>query len=188
VILIVCEGKVTEAEYLEGFRRHHAISLVRVEMHNGAGVPKSVVQAAVGKKRASIERAARERDENVAYDQVWCVVDTDSHPKMHEAVQQAKDNGIELVVSNPCVELWLLLHFTDQSAFIDRKPLKRALKRFVKDYDKHVEFQAFEPGYMMAVSRAKTLERRNNSAGTVRGNPSTELWRLTEEMKKYARK
>jgi hypothetical protein len=49
-------------------------------------------------------------------DEVWCVFDVDEHPKLAEARDQANANGIQLAVSNPCFELWLLLHFQEHRA------------------------------------------------------------------------
>ena len=51
----------------------------------------------------------------------WCVIDVDQHANLVPAVEKAIANGISVAVSNPCVELWFILHFQDQTAEIDRK-------------------------------------------------------------------
>ena len=44
----------------------------------------------------------------------------------------AKDNRIEVVLSNPCIELWFILHFRDQKARIERRQAKSDAKEFLK--------------------------------------------------------
>ena len=73
VILILTEGAVTEKQYLDGFAASLHNVRVKVEVVGGVGVPKTIVQTAKERKRAAQKRARREQDENLAYDQVWCV-------------------------------------------------------------------------------------------------------------------
>ena len=56
-ILVVCEGEVTEPEYIEGFRRWCRNPLVEVIVAPEHGVPTTLVGAAVAHKSRS-ERAA----------------------------------------------------------------------------------------------------------------------------------
>lgn len=49
-------------------------------------------------------------------DEKWLVVDVDKFEKqLREVGQHCIDAGIQLAVSNPCFEYWLLLHFLDPS-------------------------------------------------------------------------
>ena len=44
--------------------------------------------------------------------EVWCVFDRDRHPSYQEAFELASRNRrIRLCWSNPCIELWFLMHF-----------------------------------------------------------------------------
>jgi len=112
-VLIVCEGDVTEPEYFLGFRSACRNTRVKIRIADTHGVPMTLVETAKGYKSEAEEEAAREKDDNLAYDSVWCVFDIDEHPHVPEARQMARDSGIYLAVSNPCFELWLLLHFRD---------------------------------------------------------------------------
>ena len=105
VILVVTEGAVTEPEYLRGLARASRNPRVRIVVIEGAGVPRTIVETAVERKDAAEIRAKREGDQNLIYDEVWCVFDVDQHPRIPEAMQMARDNGIELAISNPCIEL-----------------------------------------------------------------------------------
>src|SRR5271156_3507691 len=115
-ILIICEGEVTEPKYFNDLR-HLTRSLIELSIEPG-GTPKTLVERAVDLKKAAARDAKRGKDENLKFDVVWCVFDVDEHPYLAEAQQQARVNGIKVAVSNPCFELWALLHFQEQHAYI----------------------------------------------------------------------
>jgi len=181
--LVLSEGSVTEPEYLDGFVQFAKNSRVDVEVVGGVGMPKTIVESAKVRKRQSEKRAIRERDDNLRYDQVWCVFDIDDHPNVPDAKQMARDNGIQLAISNPCIEIWLWLHFADQPGMRHRHDLQKMMMRHMPGYDKHVVFRDLEDGYFDAVRRASRLEEdaeRDNDDGR---NPLTGFWRLTETIR-----
>ena len=92
----------------------------------------------------------------------------------------ARDNAIDLAVSNPCFELWLLLHFRESPGMQDRAKIKTMLTQHVPEYDKHVEFTAYSAGYEQAVTRAKRVDELAESAGEPGRNPTTGVYKLTE--------
>jgi hypothetical protein len=110
-ILILCEGKVTEPSYFRDFQHQEKNRLVDVVIDDEGGVPKTLVERAVARRKEAEREARLQKDKYLRYDEVWCVFDIDSHPNLPDARQQARANGIELAISNPCFELWLLLHF-----------------------------------------------------------------------------
>jgi RloB-like protein len=158
-ILIVCEGAVTEAGYFKALRAAFRNPLVAVEIDDEGGVPKTLVERAVARKRAADRDAKSRRDEFLSYDEVWCVFDVDAHPHLPDARQQARDNGIFLAISNPCFELWALLHFQDHTAHIEREDASRRLKRHLPRYEKALPFARLHPTYNEAVQRARELDR-----------------------------
>ena len=85
--LIVCEGTQTEPEYFREMRILER-SLIDLELSPGV-VPKTLVERAVGMKKAAATKARSQKDENLTYDYVWCVFDVDEHPFVPEAKQQA---------------------------------------------------------------------------------------------------
>lgn len=187
-ILVLCEGQVTEFEYFDALRREEQNQLVEVEIDFKGGAPKTLVERAALRKRNSEEEARHAHDENLKYDEVWCVFDVDEHPKLPDARQQARDNGIKLAISNPCFELWLLLHFREQNAHIGRKALASLLRKYIRNYHKHVPFEALRDGYAEALKRAQQLDKRQREIGDEGGNPSTNVHRLTELIREYGRK
>ena len=74
-ILVVCEGVVTEPQYLNGLARHFRNQLVDVKIIPGGAVPLTLVKSARDLKKEADGAAKRERDVNLKYDDVWCVFD-----------------------------------------------------------------------------------------------------------------
>jgi hypothetical protein len=138
------------------------------------------VEIAKQYREAAAAEAARERDDNLAFDSVWCVFDIDVHPHVGEAKEMARDNGIDLAVSNPCFELWLLLHFRDNPGMQDRGKLGKMLTEFVPEYDKHVDYATYAAGYAQAVARSARMDQAAENDGESGRNPTTGVYRLTE--------
>lgn len=178
-ILIVCEGSVTEPEYFDGFWRCCHNPRVKVHVPKDHGVPKTLVGIAKDLKNEALALAQEQGDDNLAFDAVWCVHDVDDHPHLHEAREMADANGIELAISNPSFELWLLLHFRDSPGMQHRDALGTMLKQFDPDYDKHVTYAKYLAGYEDAVERARRLDQTAEDRNEAGGNPSTGVYKLT---------
>ena len=179
-VLIVSEGENTEPEYFRGFAKAFRNSRVTVEIAPEHGVPKTVVEVARDYKKEAAEEAAREKDDNLAYDSVWCVFDIDEHPRVGEAKEMARDNGIDLAVSNPCFELRLLLHFQEHPGMQDRAKMGKMLTKHVPKYDKHVDYATYAVGYQQAATRAKRMDESAAKDGDSGRNPTTGVYKLTE--------
>ncbi len=180
-ILIVCEGTVTEPGYFEELRRLYR-RVVDVKISPG-GVPKTLVERAAAFKKACEREATVKKDDNLRYDEVWCVFDVDDHPKIADARQQARDNGINLAISNPCFELWVLLHFQDQRAHISRQKLRAACKTHLPGYEKELPTELLNQRYDQATTRARDLDVWQQEQGRECGNPSTGVYKLTEAIR-----
>lgn len=180
LILVVCEGEITEPQYLDGFLRACRNPRVRIRIAGEHGVPKTLVETAKRYKREAELEAKRKRDDNLSYDAVWCVFDVDVHPGVPDAVQMARDNGIDLAISNPCFELWLLLHFRDSPGMQSPHRVQRMLKVHVPDYNKNVEFSTYSDGYKSAATRAERMDGAAESDGEPGRNPTTSVYKLTD--------
>lgn len=185
-ILIVCEGEETEPSYFRAFQHEVRNPCVHVEIADETGVPRTVVEAAQRLKDDADGEATRQRDDNLRYDEVWGVFDIDDHPKINEAQDIARAHGIHLAISNPCFELWALLHFQDQRAHIARDKARRALKRYLPHYDKVLDFEVAHRGYPDAVRRAQELDGQAEQLNEHGRNPSTGVHRLTESIRRDA--
>lgn len=118
--LLFTEGARTEVDYFEDLKRRYKDRAIIV-VDRFHGTPEQLVERARKKRRSARTRAsgpaqlASEQSE-----EVWCVFDVDEH-RWKEAAGQAQKLGFGVAISNPCFELWLLLHFRPQSAHVERR-------------------------------------------------------------------
>jgi hypothetical protein len=182
-ILIVCEGSSTERGYFQSFQHAVRNPRVHVEVAREHGVPMTVVEDAARLKEEAEDAARRERDENLRWDEVWCVFDVDEHPRLNEARQRAKASALLLAVSNPCFELWAVLHFQEQRAHLARDKARATLQRHMLGYDKALDFEKMHPGYSDAVRRARALDGEAEKHGAPGRNPTTGVHGLTESIR-----
>jgi hypothetical protein len=163
-VLVVVGADRTETDYLKGLRGHVNAPSVTMRVVAKPGSPDQLVQHA----RDSFDREL--------FDEVWCVTDVDSFEreggKVTAALALAGKAGIKMAVSDPCFEVWLLLHHEDCSAHCANcGEVERKLRKRLPDYDKaRLRFRDYAGGLDRAVERARALERS--------GNPSTGVWRL----------
>lgn len=181
-VLVLCEGEVTEPKYLKALRHEYRSQLVDVEVVPDCGVPKTLVESAVARKKDAERQARRWGDPYLKYDEVWCVFDVDAHPNLAEAKQQARDNGLYVALSNPCFEVWILLHFRDQRAHQERGRIQEACREYLPGYAKEVPYDRVREHYAAAVQRADALLEWQRQQGRPEGNPTTLVHRLTERI------
>lgn len=186
-LLIFSEGKNTEPQYLKGFAMAHGNSLVRIEIVAPAGVPVTIVNSASEAKL----RAARSKDSFSKYDQVWAVFDRDEHENVDQAMSIAKSRGINVAFSNPCFEVWLLLHHSDYDADEHRKQTQKRYQTIDKEYahdgSKSIDINALMNGYEEACQRAKRMRTRRKEQRAPTGAPYTDVDVLTELIKENGR-
>lgn len=184
IIRVLTEGTVTEPSYLAQLQRRNRDIHLRVQ---GLGMgPLSLVQQARDEKRAN-DRSTRRRGSR-DFDEIWCVFDVDEHHNLSQAINEAHQSGIGVVVSNPCFELWLVLHNQDQTAHIDRHEVQRLARDLgVVNHRKGLEtaqIDALMDRYADARRRAQLLEQRHvNNGSNPNENPSSTVWRLTDKLR-----
>lgn len=160
---VFCEGE-TEIAYVKFLR-----SLYRVPIQV---IPKK------GKSNISEDYIERSKNEYVrtGQDKVFLMYDLDVEG-MLEHLQ--KIPNAELLVSNPCVELWFLLHYQDQKSEISSDKCIKKLQKVSKEYKKGTlseeEKDVLAKNKELAIERAKALEVLNN--------PSTTIYRLLDLLK-----
>lgn len=177
--LLYCEGDVTEPKYFNDLRRHFRNPLIEIEIGEGKrNDPKGLVELAKKRREEARRNARRQRDDSLLYDEVWCIFDVDEHANLTNAIQQARAISISLAVSNPCFELWILLHFKEQWAPITGEKSLSAVRRHLKDYEKHVDFEKLKGKGEVAMARAKQMEARARANNKEFSNPTTGVWHL----------
>jgi hypothetical protein len=165
-VLIVCGGVRTEPDYFDGLKQVRRNPAVRVKVLAKGVDPEQLIL-----------HAAKVGGE---FDEVWCVVDTDEFD-IDRAFGVADALGVSLAVSNPCFELWLLLHFDDcRTAARSYRELRPMLIKQVPGYDKsRLDFAQYDAGVAAATTRAERLDPTGRDHGR---NPSTGVWKLVRQV------
>ena len=75
------------------------------------------------------------------FDEKWIVIDKDSFSKadFKGTIESARALNINVAYANEAYELWILLHYEEQKAHINRFQLNKKLKTLI-DYEKDNEF------------------------------------------------
>lgn len=181
-IVVFTEGARTEVSYLEYWARLNRRN-VNVDISNQHGVPWSLVNWASRRLREE-RRDGRRNDGKTEY---WCVFDVNSHPKIPDSIQMAKANGINVAVSNPCIELWFMLHFQDQTAHIGRRDAQSRSQQLLAWHKKALPDEVLgriAASYEEAKKRARLLDDKHKGDGRPpRSNPSSDVWRLVDRIR-----
>lgn len=182
-VLVVCEGSKTEPIYIEGISSLSKEAVYQLQIIPMGASPKTLVEEAVRVKKDAEKLARRDGDPNLLFESVWVVFDVDEHPNLKEAQVQARGNNIEMAISNPCFELWLLLHFRDQAAYIERDVALKQLTKEMPGYKKSaLSIDRILGRYAAARARAEKLKVKHENDGTAfpHDNPSSGIWELVE--------
>jgi len=187
-LLIVCEGRETERNYLDGLKREDSVSkLFTIRIVPGRGGSRTqIVNHAIDRKRTQQDTP----------DRVICVLDTESlqspqaRDDLAEARNKAKANNIDLYLSNPAFEVWLLAHFSrtgrpfnDCNAVIvelDKKWTANLGQPYDKsDRDVH---RRLAPRTQQAIKNAKAVAEQDHGDENdiADRNSSTEVYELVE--------
>jgi hypothetical protein len=186
-ILIFTDGQKTEPIYLTHWSRVYR-EHVLVTIDDFHGTPLALVRTAAARRDADLREARRGHGD--AYSDYWCVFDIDEHPHVREALELATSNGIHVAVSNPCIELWFLLHFQDQHAAIHRHDAQRRSTEYLNcgKTPTSAALASLASQYEDARRRAQALDRKHDLDGSpARSNPSSEAWRLVEGIRQPGR-
>lgn len=183
-ILVFTEGERTEVQYLTHWWRRHRES-VRVTIDPFHGGPLQLVRHAVARQKADKidERKGRGR----APSEIWCMFDIDEHPHLPDSLQLARDHGIRTAVSNPCFEVWYLLHFQDRAAWIDRHSAQADAGGYVSRAKSLTpdDLNLLVQRYEVARGRAQHLARRHEANGNPAGdNPSSTVCELVDSIRR----
>lgn len=178
--LIYCEGERTEVQYFKGLRADLRTLPVSICLGGEHGEPQSLVRAAIEHKKRAPQSP---HDRRTAYDEVWCVIDVEAprpHAGLDEALELARQHEVEVALTNPCFELWVMLHFRDVTSYSTSDQAQRALEKLnacgYAAHRKHVEYEALRDGFAQARDRAEALRLRAPKGH--RQNPWTDVDRL----------
>ena len=96
--MVICEDTKSGKRYLEDACLHFRVTVLVEIAHCGKTDPLSIVKEAMSRQGK--------------FDRIFCSIDRDTHQNFDEALNEAKSSKkIDILVSYPCFEFWLLLHF-----------------------------------------------------------------------------
>lgn len=152
---VFCEGK-TEAAYVDLLRRSFRVPVEIIVKVSDSNI-----------SQPYIDRCKRERF-TTAEDTTFLMFDLDV-PGMLEHLRKIKD--AVLLLSNPCIEYWFVLHYKDTNKELSSAECLALLGSIDKDYVKG----AFSPAMKRALidsveeaaKRAKSKEAYNNPSSTI---------------------
>lgn len=115
--IVATEDTYAPAQYFYALQERWLIDRSRVRVivlatDDGRGSPTHLLER-LDKYRDRIDR-------KLAEDEFWAVFDVDHHrsKELSDITTKASQKGYRLAGSNPCFELWLLLHETDDTSCI----------------------------------------------------------------------
>jgi len=124
-------------------------------------------------------------------DEGWIVIDRDEHPHFHDAVARCEQAGVKVARSNPCFEVWLILHEEEYHRPDDRHAVQRHYATLRSDYDmrggKTPDCFDIIRRIEVAEQRADVLLHRREQEGKPFGRPSTTVGWLTQAIRAAAK-
>ena len=187
-VLIVTEGEKTEPLYLSAVRDYFGLNQANIVIDpKSDSSPTSVVKHA---------KALINENKTDPYSHVYCVIDRDRHADFDKALNQVagfknKDTKLHTIVSTPCFEYWILLHFIYTAKSFGtsgdspcQELIDNELKQYIPNYEKgntSILIELVKNQLDTALANAKRSFDEALRRGTE--NPKTEMHLLIEYLK-----
>jgi hypothetical protein len=175
LVLIATEGERTEPLYFNGLRSLAATDTQVIHIlgsRSSSSSPKAVLKRL---REESKKKGATEEDI------CWMVVDRNSwlDEQLEEATRECRKSGYGIALSNPCFELWLVLHLQEEKTPLTCGLCASELERQLGAYQKNdYAVEELLPGLQEAVARAQRID--TDRGASVPGPPVTRVYRLVE--------
>jgi RloB-like protein len=178
LFIVACDDTYAPKQYFDLFR------LTRIQIHVVPTVDGTSAAAHVLTRLLSFDH---EED-----DELWLVVDVDHAMKgdhvanFMQALKRARDNSVNVALSNPCFELWLLLHHRPEgecSSLRDANDALTMLRDTLGTYNKTRLNPLYFPldSVALASARARALDGPYQQQDVPRG-ATTRVYRLIESI------
>jgi len=180
LFIVACDDTYAPKQYFD-FSKISRVRVYVVSTEDGTSVAKSVLSRLL----------AFDHEDD---DELWMLLDTDhciegTHfSGFITALKDAQRKGVQVALSRPCFELWLLLHHVNESAVIALKnagEVEKALRKVLGGYNKtrlKHEHYSLESVYQ-ACLRAERLDGAVSSQERPEANTSRvyQLWKAIAE-------
>lgn len=182
IILIGAEGKnQTERKYFKAFNQAQSEYKIMVGKGNNTD-PVGVVE--------DLLKSAKQEELDLKHgDMLACFIDVDfkkdRDKELRDAMKLARQNNISVFLSNPCFEIWYLLHFRYSTRLYgSNEEVIKDLGSYISDYSKSKDvYDLIENKLDDAFVNTKRLESYHLANGTndrLKKLPSTEAYKLIE--------
>jgi len=174
--VIATEGSRTEEIYFEALKPPRS-SQIQIKILPSSGGDNDPLKVLKRLKAYASKNALTPQDE------LWLVVDRDRRQeedlkKVSDWTAHSKNRG--LTVSNPCFELWLVLHFRDCTAHAPAA-LQNILKSELEAYSKsEYDARALHPNVDEAIERAERMD--GAPADPWPRQPGTRVYQLVKRL------
>jgi len=193
------EGKVSEKKYFEDFRNS--------ELFNDSGLIEVISLKRPtnrGSDPINVKKLLQEAKKEYRFkdtDEFWLIIDRDDWEEIHNhnfdnlVDDCKKENNFFLAMSNPCFEIWLILHLKDINEFNEEENRRIMANERISNsknyidtvlsqiqgrgYNKRPNPRIFLPLTKIAMSRAKELDDENQDYPKQLG---THIYKLIEKL------
>jgi len=171
--VIATEGEKTEPHYFKSLFRRKNIRMEILPTRRGQSSAEQVL------KRLDNYRRKFDSSPN----KMWLVIDRDcenfSKEQLSQIAQKCDAKGYNLALSNPCFELWLLLHQEKPKQPLTAAACKKELKKLIPDFTKaKYDVAKLGKNIDLAVAHAKKLD----NGDPLQDPPSTKVYKLVEKL------
>jgi hypothetical protein len=182
IIFLVCEGRnKTEKTYFNHFNNREADYRLKIVNSEATDIVSMVEKA----NNIFIDNEINKR----AGEHVYCLVDLDLDSQKFQQYLKLKNKyrNVEIIVSNPCFEIWLLYYFTENPNVVSSsKRVKELLNKYVKngEYSENMDIISFMKleNHNLAIDRSEKKNNKYHGELTLDFNPYTEIHNILKQL------
>lgn len=159
VYVIAAEGEQTEEIYFSAFRGDKYRKNIHIEVlssKKGHSSPQNVLR----RLREYIKHYGLEKE-----DEAWLVIDVDNWGEeiLADICQGCQKPGFYTAISNPCFELWLMLHQEKPKRVLHERECRIELEKLLGEYKKSkYNAQKLLSHVNLAIQHAEQMDRESN--------------------------
>ncbi|MBR1795768.1 RloB domain-containing protein [Candidatus Saccharibacteria bacterium] len=172
--LIVHNGRVTEEELIQLYKEQFRRVILKSKFNSGS-IDDAILKA--------IELAHAEQLKGDGFDYICVIGDVDNYSiaQLRSFVKHAAESGVILLLSNPCIEVWLGCYFGNISnAFATISGAQQEAGKKDLITGKHINKELLKD-YQLAIKVAEKL-REKNGTDIITSKPSTDIDLFVKEL------
>ena len=179
---LLCEGKNTEPEYFQNLVDHFQAANIAIFIVPAAGAPQTIAGKADGIRNNRNKKTSFEEG-----DEIWAIFDRDTHEHYEASRAVCGQKGINVAYSDPCFELWLILHHHAIHAPGTHHQIQKKFEELDPNYKstggKRCNFALLANNVEVAENNARSLLTARAAEGRPESCPSTTVHNLTVKLR-----